>query len=509
MTHSDPATIRQELPSAVPRDRQRTASATTAILPWPKVPWPGLWSPHWPRGARIGILLLSDLLALVTAASLSYLLWARSVLHQPPELYTALLPLLCLFPLGYAGMGLYPGFGVGAVETLRRLSYCTSFAFLVLAGASFALKLPSHYSRMTFVIAWGMSLVLVPLWRFLTLSIARRWDWWGEPTVLIGHGSWVRWAIRALENALSLGYRPVGVLSPDHHASEAFVEDIPIFGDTALAPYLAKRGVRVALVEVGERGINGATLSHFQQYFRHVVVIREVQDLPVERVRVCNLGGILGIEFTNDLLHWRNRCIKRLMDLALGTLFFAMAWPLIVFGGGLIKLLSRGPFLYCQIREGMGGHPIKVWKLRTMYQDAEQRLESFLATDPVLRREWEQRFKLAHDPRIIPVVGTILRRLSIDELPQLWSVIKGEMSLIGPRPFPEYHLRQFSTEFRELRCQVRPGLTGLWQVMVRSDGGIDVQQAYDTYYIRNWSTWMDLWILFRTIRAVLLSKGAC
>jgi lipopolysaccharide/colanic/teichoic acid biosynthesis glycosyltransferase len=87
-------------------------------------------------------------------------------------------------------------------------------------------------------------------------------------------------------------------------------------------------------------------------------------------------------------------------------------------------------------------------------------------------------------------------------------VITGEMSLVGPRPFPDYHLRQFPREFRELRRRVHPGLTGLWQVMVRSDGGIDVQQLYDTYYIRNWSIWLDLWILCRTIRAVLLGKGA-
>ena len=407
------------------------------------------------------------------------------------------------------GWGLYLGFGVGAVETLRRLSCCTSFAFLVLAAGSFALKLPPQYSRLSFAIAWGASLVTVPLWRFLVLSVASHWQWWGEPTVLIGGGPWVRWTIRALGNALSLGYRPVGVLMPGPHQYEQHpVEGVPVFGGVEVVPYLAVRGVRVALVEVGEHGLDGSVLSRFQRHFRHVVVIRNAQDLPIERVRICNLGGILGVEFTNELLRWQNRLIKRLLDLTLGVIFFALALPVMAVGGCLVKLMSHGPFLFCQVREGLGGHPIKVWKLRTMYRDAEQRLESFLADNPVLRREWGERFKLAHDPRIIPVVGNTLRRLSVDELPQLWSVIKGEMSLIGPRPFPEYHLRQFPPEFRELRRWVRPGLTGLWQVMVRSDGGVDEQQLYDTYYIRNWSTWLDLWILFRTMRAVLLGKGA-
>jgi lipopolysaccharide/colanic/teichoic acid biosynthesis glycosyltransferase len=200
--------------------------------------------------------------------------------------------------------------------------------------------------------------------------------------------------------------------------------------------------------------------------------------------------------------------MKRLLDLTLGGLLFALTLPVMALGGCLVKLLSRGPFLFCQVREGLGGYPIKVWKLRTMYRDAEQRLEPFLATNPQLRQGWEARFKLANDPRLISVVGTLLRRLSVDELPQLWSVVKGEMSLIGPRPFPEYHLSEFPSEFRELRRQVRPGLTGLWQVMIRSNGGLDVQQLYDPYCIRNWSTWLDLWILFRTVRAILVGNGA-
>lgn len=490
-------------------NREVAPSAAIASLPPPPLVWQELWTRWWLRMARIGILLSTDILALCAAAAVGYLLWARPVLQQPSTLYADLLPVLGLFPLGYAGMGLYPGFGVGAAETLRRLSYCTSFAFLVLAAGSFVLKLPPQYSRMTFAIAWGASLVFVPLSRFLALSVVSRWRWWGEPTVLVGSRVWVRRTIHLLENAFSLGYRPVGVIAADLSPHEDVAVGVPVFGGPETAPYLAERGVRMALVEVGETELSGSQLSWFQQHFRHVVMIREYRNLPVERVRVCNLGGLLGIEFTNDLLHWQNRLIKRLLDLTLGSMFLILALPLIALGGCLVQCLNRGPLFFCQQREGMGGRPIKVWKLRTMYRDAEQRLEAFLSVDPMLRREWQERFKLARDPRVIPGVGAFLRRLSVDELPQLWSVIKGEMSLVGPRPFPEYHLQHFPQEFRELRRRVRPGLTGMWQVMVRSDGSVDEQQLYDSYYIRNWSTWLDLWILGRTIRAVLLGKGAC
>ena len=485
-------------------------SATSEVvkLPVSAAGWEVSRSLWWPRVVRLAVLLLTDLVALSAAVLLGYLLWAWPVLRQPPSIYIDLIALFLLFPLSYAGAGLYPGFGVGAVETLRRLSCCTSFAFLVLASASFALKLPPQYSRMSFSIAWGASLVIVPLLRFLVLAAVNRCTWWGEPVVLVGSGQWVEWTIRALRNALSLGYRPLWVLSPDSHWHSRVVEGVAVLGGPDLAPHLAARGVRVALMEEGKEDSCGAILSWLQQHFQHVVLIRKFQELPIERVRVCNFGAVLGIEVTNSLLLWQNRLIKSMLDIVLGAILLVLALPLIALGGLLVKLVGHGPIFFCQEREGLGGSRLRVWKLRTMYQDAEKRLEEFLSANPELRREWEERMKLARDPRVIPGVGVLLRRFSVDELPQLWNVVKGEMSLVGPRPFPEYHLQRFPPEFRELRRRVRPGLTGMWQVMVRSNGSIEEQQLYDLYYIRNWSIWLDLWILARTIVAVLASRGA-
>jgi Undecaprenyl-phosphate galactose phosphotransferase WbaP len=449
--------------------------------------------------------LLTDIVALLMATLLGYLVWIGPVLHQSGATYVNLVPLLWLFPLGYAGAGLYPGFGVGAVETIRRLSYCTSFAFLVIAAANFVLKLPSVYSRMGFAVAWGASLFFVPLMRFLVLGVVSRRQWWREPVVLAGNERWAQQAIKSLNKALSLGYRPMGVLLSEFPYGNT-IQNVPLLGGLELAPLLAERGVRVAIMADCEG--RESTLSWLQQHFHRVILMSDYGNLPVEPVQVCNLGDVFGLAFTNNLLRRQNRIIKRSLDVVLGSVFFVFALPLIVLGGLLVKLSSRGPIFFSQEREGFEGRTIKVWKLRTMYQDAEARLEEFLTPNPKLREEWEKHFKLAHDPRVIPGVGVLLRRFSLDEVPQVLSVISGQMSFVGPRPFPRYHLQQLPSEFCELRRRVRPGLTGLWQVIARSNSTLEQQRLYDTYYIRNWSLWLDLYVIARTAVAVLTGRGA-
>ena len=179
------------------------------------------------------------------------------------------------------------------------------------------------------------------------------------------------------------------------------------------------------------------------------------------------------------------------------------------FFAAAVQIVSPGSIFFFQEREGLHGSRFRMWKLRTMCPQAEQQLANCLADDPELSRQWHRNVKLLHDPRIVPLVGNFMRRFSIDALPQLWNIVNGTMSLVGPRPFPEYHLGRFRTDFRHLRTAVRPGLTGMWQVMVRSTGGVQEQKVYDTYYIHNWSIWLDLYILARTVFAVLAGRGAC
>jgi Undecaprenyl-phosphate galactose phosphotransferase WbaP len=467
-------------------------------------------NPRWTQALRVVLLASADLLALWSSCTLAYLLWARAVHGQAAGMYLGLAPLLTLFLAGYLAADLYPGFGLGPVESLRRTWLVTSFGFLVLAAFTFAVKLPQLYSRVTFAIALVLSLIAVPTARALLLARAARWRWWREPVVMIGPRPLVARAIRLLRDMRRPDYRAVAALDPgwpDSPSSGDPIEGVPLAGGLDRAEQFARRGVQVAIL-AGEDLPTETTLDLLQQSFYRVVTLRPFEHLPVEGAQLRNLGGALTIEYTSNLLKPHNRAAKRALDVVMSAVTLILTGPLLLLAALVVRIVSAGRPIFEQERSGLGGRSFSVLKVRTMYVDAEQRLEQHLRLHPELEREWLKRFKLEDDPRLIPGLGRFLRRFSIDELPQLWNVLRGEMSLVGPRPFPGYHLSAFPPEFLRLRQRMRPGITGLWQVMVRSAGTIDEQQFFDTYYLRNWSVWLDLYILGRTVRAVLRGDGA-
>jgi Undecaprenyl-phosphate galactose phosphotransferase WbaP len=489
--HSDPVVPLHPITAPVQQSAETPGEAVSA----------GMRPRPWAGTARVLTLAGADIVALFAAGGLAYLLWARPVHGQPIGLYLPVSVIALLVVLAYGQARVYPGFGLGPVEVLRRYWLITATAFLAMASLVFALKLENLYSRMTLALAFGLSLALVPLLRAMTLRAARRWSWWPEPvTVVAGDVAYERIA-RVLRSSRAAEFRPAGRI--DGGAGGAGD------GDRLLeeAARHVEGGVRVAFVDPGIAG-GPATLDPLRLVFPRVIVLREIQDLPVEGVQVRNLGGVLGLEYGNNLLNRQSRWVKRTLDLALGAAAFVLTFPVMVVAMAAVKVLSPGPALFWQDREGRKGRRIRVPKIRTMILDAERRMEELLRSDPALRAEWESAFKLKDDPRVIPVVGRFFRRFSIDELPQLWSVVRGDMSLVGPRPFPDYHLDALSPHARRLRDEVRPGITGLWQVTSRGQAGVEAQQAHDIYYIRNWSVWLDLHILARTIEVVLSGRGA-
>jgi lipopolysaccharide/colanic/teichoic acid biosynthesis glycosyltransferase len=202
---------------------------------------------------------------------------------------------------------------------------------------------------------------------------------------------------------------------------------------------------------------------------------------------------------------WARRT-KRSFDLLSTVVGGLLISPILLMAYVLIKLDSPGSAIFIQERPGQNGKPFRIYKFRTMHTDAEQRFAQLMLEDSLLAKEFEQHGKLKVDPRVTRV-GSWLRNLSLDELPQLWNVLKGDMSLVGPRPYLANQVVQLEgTDV--MISRVPPGITGLWQVSGRSNMLFEQRIALDTYYVQNWSLWLDFIILARTVASVLLRRGA-
>ncbi|MEH6696276.1 MAG: sugar transferase [Hyphomonas sp.] len=197
---------------------------------------------------------------------------------------------------------------------------------------------------------------------------------------------------------------------------------------------------------------------------------------------------------------------KRILDIVVAGAALLFVAPLILGIALLIRLQDGSRAFYSQKRFGLNGETFNCFKLRSMVPDAREQLEYLLATDPAARAEWDETQKLTNDPRIT-ALGNFIRKTSIDELPQLYNVLRGDMSLVGPRPIVESEIARYGDSFRHY-CSVRPGITGLWQVSGRSDTTYPERVATDVEYVRSRSFWGDIKIMLMTVPAVLISKGA-
>ena len=247
-------------------------------------------------------------------------------------------------------------------------------------------------------------------------------------------------------------------------------------------------------------------LNDFSKQFKYIQIMLPGGPFPMSWAYPLNMQGSGGIELQNQLLlpgpHW----VKTVFEILLVIVCLIVLCPVFLILAVLVKLSSPGPVFYRAKRIGQFGKPIEVWKFRTMREDADIRLDSLLNENSALADEWHRKFKLENDPRITGI-GGYLRKTSLDELPQLFNVLRGEMSVIGPRPIVRKEIPYYGDSYRTF-CRIKPGITGLWQISGRSDTTYEERVALDMYYIFNWSIWQDLYILARTFDAVVRRKGA-
>ena len=388
--------------------------------------------------------------------------------------------------------GLYDTGRSSPIELLRQRVRASSIfcAFLVaiLGGQIWA---PDEI--LSWLVLVPSTVVLGSLTAGLVQLALKRLGLWQTRVVLIGDPAAPRALSLVLDAPPGRGLRVLARVAAD---------------DPRLADSRGFAGARAAmavLMSTGDGREDARTAARLD--FPSVVVARDAGDMQTLWSNTRMIGSAVGIEVRRCPVR-RDLLLKRGIDLAAGSCLLVFALPVVAARGqGRRGGDRRNPF-YAQARGGLDGCVVRIWKVRSMFADAEARLEAHLAGDAAVRAEWNSSYKLRDDPRILPGIGQFIRRSSLDELPQLWNVVRGDMSLVGPRPFPAYHLRGFDEAFQALRASVPPGLTGFWQITARSDGDLAVQQNADTFYIRNWSIWMDLYILLHTLPAVLFGKGA-
>jgi Undecaprenyl-phosphate galactose phosphotransferase WbaP len=496
---------------------QRSMVAPAVLVParheWLRTTVPGRWKVVGQRRLAAGALILLDVLIAILMWKVSaLLLWFIS--GSGPivgGIAGVLVPSLAVWLGLRALLGLYPGHGLDWVEQLRRHAYA------VLATAAivviFAASLRMSYLSPRLLVAMALTslglLVLPPLLQYCMKSALRKAGLWGKPVVVLGYGEAGANVVRLFRERWELGYDPIAVFDYRLQAAEGSYETVDTRRTLGHAIDVAhNNGVNTAIFAMPH--IRREHLAHLADLaslsFRHVVVIPNLGGITNSAVVARDLAGTFGVEIRHNLLRPWPRRLKRILDLcgvAVGGLLIS---PIMVTIALLIKLDSPGPVFYGHLRVGARGEHFRCWKFRTMRPDAERLLDEYLQNNPLLRAEWEQTQKLRNDPRVTRV-GRFLRKTSLDELPQLWNVLRGEMSLTGPRPIVDAEVCKYGEVYKVYK-RIRPGISGFWQVSGRSDTDYAERVAMDSYYVRNWSLWLDLFILARTVKIVLLGRGA-
>lgn len=396
--------------------------------------------------------------------------------------------LICLSLL----FGLYETSRSNPVE-LFRLRVLVALVFAAFVTVTLGVKLELMHQLMS----WPSLVLLVVVLGSAASGFAQlllvRLNVWQTRVVLVGDLSLTRALSTVLDTTPELGMRVLARVSPD---------DPRLLNPASLTDEPADLAILMSCGDGQEDARMAAGMD-----FPSVIIAHEAGDMQTLWLNTRTIWGAVGIEIRRWLFA-RNLWMKRIFDLSVGLVLLICSLPVIGILAFAVWSIDRHNPFYAQSRIGREGRVLRVWKVRSMFVDAEARLGAHLASDAAARAEWARGYKLMDDPRILPGIGHFIRRSSLDELPQLWNVVRGEMSLVGPRPFPAYHLASFDESFRTLRASVTPGLTGFWQITSRSDGDLATQKHADTFYVRNWSIWFDLYILFHTLPAVLFGKGA-
>lgn len=402
----------------------------------------------------------------------------------------------------YTLMGFYRVRVMHPVEELRSMAATVGGLALMAPALTYATG--GQPGAVALVAATGaVAMAVVPLVRITTRIMGAHLPWWGIPAVVVGGEDETARIVDTMNRWPEIGLRPVAVCQAAPVSGNAQ-------GLTSPEALHWARQHHVPYAILAEETIppehRARILAHYSQFFSHVFCVPTTKGMVATWTTTSTCEGLYGFGVRHLQHQPGARLLKRVLDIVGAAALLVLLAPVFAAIAAAIRYDDPGPVFYRQTRMGYKGRTFTVLKFRTMYTDADARLDELLARDSQCRAEYEQYHKIQNDPRVTPI-GQWLRRFSLDELPQLINVLRGDMSLVGPRAYMPKELFQMRGLSRVV-LQTPPGITGLWQVSGRNAVSFSSRVDLDVHYVHNWSPWLDLYLLARTLPVVCSGQGA-
>mgnify|MGYP000863594236 CR=1 FL=1 len=452
-----------------------------------------------------------DYVMLVSAEGLAF--YFRNILFKSSYLHISWLNFWLVFPtlfLIFLHIEQLYSRRMPFYKEVERIFHSCCYGTLAVIFVLYVARIAATTSRFFVVVFGVLAFIFLTILRYIVKHYFLRKQLLLAPIVIIGAGKTAELLVKAISEDAGLGYKIIGLLE-DNKVQPGILEKYPVLGTFADAEkIIQKTGVKqvfIAVPGMDEHQL-GRLIYRIQPLVKNIGVIPNLVGVPTGSVEVESMFNerLTLLRLKNNLARPLNRYVKTMFDYILTLVGTICISPILLLIAAWIYYDSPGPVIFKHIRIGKNGKPFPCYKFRSMCVDAKEKLAELLANDPAAREEWERDFKLKNDPRITKS-GAFLRKTSLDELPQIFNVLKGEMSLVGPRPIIQEELERYG-EFVQDYLMVKPGITGMWQVNGRSDTTYDERVQMDVWYVRNWSVWLDVMLLWRTVKAVFKCEGA-
>ncbi len=397
-------------------------------------------------------------------------------------------------------------------DEVKVLWKAAFFSTLIVFAILFLGKVGEKVSRTVLVVMGIIAFPVIPIVRINAKRLLIKTGLLKSKVLIIGAGKTGVLIFSAFKRDPNFGLNVVGFIDDDPEKIGKRIEGIRVHGGVDKAQkYIGKCGIDDVVIAMPgcEKGKVVSLINNLQHKTQNIMLIPDLFGITVLGTNLQHFfqEQAIGLEVKNNLAKPVNIFVKKIFDIIVSfALFIILAVPMLIIVI-LIKINSRGPAIFSQERVGKNDRSFRCYKFRTMFTDAEERFNTFLGNNPDARNEWRNYWKLRNDPRITKI-GSFLRRTSLDELPQILNVLKGDMSLVGPRPVTKREIDEYYKEHAKLCFGVPPGITGLWQVSGRSNTSYDYRIALDSWYVRNWNLWLDIVILLKTVKTVINQEGA-